>query len=798
MKISIPVFRGRAPRVSPRALAEGYAQVAQSARLLSGDLESWRERNVSLQLAKGGTVNTIHRMASRTGDMTPFWLHWLPGELAPGETNVDVALGPEPADTDVATYFTGTTMGPRYTTKFLATDPSQRGTAAVGAYPYASRSLGISPPTAPPTVTQELPVIPANSVSYYESGASNANWSTVKTGGDYANFYQVTDPAFQSGAPTSSLVAPYYALQWQSGGGALAIWNEAYRLGEANELTFSVNVDTAPDGVGAGSSEEGNGSIVILAADTGVGPRINLNFRSPGNAQYIDAAGGAAPVTIPGVTLNGNTPVKVIVTGTKQAPVTGSSVVKWKINIEIRNYATNALLGSLSDQTATVAGDVIAFIGTSGSQNNATFLFFNDVNLTTILAPDAGPAPVFTTYVYTLVNDLGWESAPSFPSEAVTVDNGIINTVTLPLQTQPNIVAARIYRASVNTTEAVYRLLAEVPAPLPYQFVDDKLSAEVQNGSVLDTVDYDVPPAGLRGLLALPGGALVGFVGNELCFSEPGEPYAWPVKYRLPTDFNIVGIAAINSIVVVLTEAFAYLAAGNLPGDYVMERLEYPQGCVSKRSVAYLSGAGVLYASPDGLFSITGSGPPRNVTEQLFTRREWQELNPASIIAAAHDDRYFAFYQKPDGTKGGFVLDFRDGGFGMIDLPDHATSVFADPLTDALYFTADDAYPTPAKTGATLLEWDAATTRRPYTWRSKLYLNPYPTAWMAAQVRAQDYDSLALRIIRDGGVLLYQKVVTGRDEFLLPAFPQYSTEIELVGTSRVQAVEIAEDMDELS
>ncbi len=797
MKISIPVFRGRAPRVSPRLLSEGYSQQADSPRLLSGDLESWRERRVSTTLAKGPIVNTIHRLASRTGDQTPFWLHWTPGELMAGETNVDVALGPEPADTDVATYFTGTVLGPRYTTKFLATDESQRGMAAVGAYPYASRQLGIAPPTAPPVIAQQLPVIEANSVSYYDSGASTANWTVVKTGGNFANFTAVTDPAFQPGAPTSSLIAPYYALQWQSGGGALAIWNEAYRLGEANELSFSVNVDTAPDGVGAGSSEEGNGSIVILAADTGVGPRINLNFRSPGNAQYVDAAGGAAPVVIPGVTLNGNTPVKVVVIGKKQAPATGSSVVIWKINIEIRNYATGALLGSLTDQTATVAGDVIAFIGTSGSQSNATFLFFNDVSLTTILAPESGPVPVFTNYVYTLVNDLGWESAPSFPSEQVTVDNGIINTVLIPVQTQPNIVAARLYRTSVNTADVTYLLIAEVPAPFPASFIDDKASSALNTGDTLTTTDYDQPPANLRGLLALPGGALVGFAGNELCFSEPGDVYAWPIKYRIPTDFSIVAIAAINSIVVVLTESFAYLAAGNNPGDYAAERLEYPQGCVSKRSVAYLSGAGVLYASPDGLFSITGSGSPRNMTEMLFTREEWQALNPASIIAEAHDDRYFGFYQRTDGTKGGFVLDFRENGFGLIDLPDHATATYSDPITDALYFTADDTYAVPTKTGRTLLEWDSAPTRRPYTWRSKLFLNPYPTSWQAAQVRAEDYADLTFSLYRNG-VLVYQRPVTSEAEFTLPPNPHRDTEIAITGTSTVRLVEIAEDMAELS
>lgn len=796
MKISIPVFRGRAPRVSARALAEGYAQRADSARLLSGDLESWRERKVTLQLPKAAPIATVHRMAATVGDTTPFWLHWRQAELAAGETNVDVAAGPQAGDSAVATYFTGTSLGPRYTTKFLATDESNRGIAAVGAFPYVSRPLGIVPPIDAPTITQELPVIAGNSVSFYESGASNANWVTTRTGGDYMNFYQITDPTFQSGAPTSSLVAPYFGLQWQAGGGAIAIWTEAYDLANANEITFSVNVDTAPDGVGAGSSEEGNGSIVLLAAETGVGPRINLNFRSPGNAQYVDAAGGAAPVTIPGVALNGNTPVKVIVTGRKQVAAADASVTTWKLDIEIRNYATNALLGSLSDQTATVAGDVIGFIGTNGSQRNSTFLFFNDVRLTTVLAPESNAVVAFTRYVYTFVNDLGWESAPSTPSAAVTVDNGIINTVTVPAFARPDVVKVRLYRAGVGTGDTNdYLLVAEITSPFsPY--VDSQRSEEI-DGDALITEEFDVPPADLRGIIALPNGALAGFISNRLCFSEPGYGYAWPNRYQIPIDATIVAIRAINSNVVALTDSFVYVASGTAPGNYAAEKLEYPQGCVSKRSAAYLSGAGVVYASPDGLFSVTGSGPPVNLTKRLFAREEWQELRPESIIATAHDDRYFAFYEKATGQKGAIVIDFREDGFGLIDLPDHATALYTDPITDTLYFTADDAYTVPTKDGSTLLEWDNGSTRRPYVWKSALFLNAYPVAFHVAQVRAADYTGLTLRVFKDGALLL-QRAITGRDPFLLPAQVHDRTEIELAGTSRVYSVEIAEDMEELT
>lgn len=98
---------------------------------------------------------------------------------------------------------------------------------------------------------------------------------------------------------------------------------------------------------------------------------------------------------------------------------------------------------------------------------------------------------------------------------------------------------------------------------------------------------------------------------------------------------------------------------------------------------------------------------------------------------------------------------------------------------------------------AVLLAWDAGTARRPYRWRSRLHLNPVPTSYQAAQVRAADYDDLTLRIFADG-VLLFERVITSDQPFVTPPLPQRGTYIELEGTSRAFLVELAEDMEELS
>ena len=137
---------------------------------------------------------------------------------------------------------------------------------------------------------------------------------------------------------------------------------------------------------------------------------------------------------------------------------------------------------------------------------------------------------------------------------------------------------------------------------------------------------------------------MVGFRRNQLCFSAQNRPHAWPVRYRLNTDTDIVGIGNIDATVVIGTQSFPYVASGNDPAAYSMAKFEVPQACVSKRSFAYLTGIGVVFASPDGLIAVSGVGQVRNLTESIFTREQWQALEPESIVAVAHDDVYHFYY----------------------------------------------------------------------------------------------------------------------------------------------------------
>ena len=169
-------------------------------------------------------------------------------------------------------------------------------------------------------------------------------------------------------------------------------------------------------------------------------------------------------------------------------------------------------------------------------------------------------------YVYTYVSTFGTvkeESAPS-PAATVTVSTSGGATVTVSgfsaaPTTGYNITHRRIYRTITGASQVVYSFVAEIPiATTSYV---DSLSV-TQLGSELQTLFWTPPPAGLKGLVAMPNGILAGFEGNQIYFSEPYYPHAWPDIYALTVDYPIVGLGVYDTTLVVLTTKFPYLISG--------------------------------------------------------------------------------------------------------------------------------------------------------------------------------------------------------------------------------------------
>lgn len=338
----------------------------------------------------------------------------------------------------------------------------------------------------------------------------------------------------------------------------------------------------------------------------------------------------------------------------------------------------------------------------------------------------------------------------------------------------------RLYR--VNTaSDSAFQFVAEI-AIATTTYTDETLSTNL--GEVLQTEDYSPPPDDLQGFRAIPNGVLVGFSPSlkVVCFCEPYQCHAWPTKYRLAVDYKPVGLEVFGSSVLIGTEGVPYVATGALPGYMTMDRTEIAQACVSRRGMVDLGNA-VAYPSPDGLM-IIGSGVAENATRQIFRRSDWRALKPESFIAAAHDGKYYAFYDT--GTEQGcLILDLATGSVDFADI-DEVTAVHVDLLTDTMYLQRGD----------DIVAWDAGANLTLMR-KGQRHDLPRPACFGVAQVKAQDYPC-TYSLYADG-VLRHTQAVTNSKPFRLPGgYRCEKVENEVSGSAgEIEMVLLAETVSEL-
>lgn len=395
-------------------------------------------------------------------------------------------------------------------------------------------------------------------------------------------------------------------------------------------------------------------------------------------------------------------------------------------------------------------------------------------------------------YVYTYVNDLGWESAPSPVSAEVERD--VLGTTTLTVFSAPpsgnyNITTRRIYKTQTGSATSFY-LLKEVPIGTATVVDNNETLGEqletttwlpapgVPTGGVTNTTESN-----LTFLTALWNGMMAGITGNSVRFCEAYAPYAWPAAYDIiPPDGKPVGLGVFGQSLLVLTTGRPLLVAGSGPDSMDQQPVEMPQGCVASRSIASM-GNGVAWASEDGLCWF-GAGGARLLTQGIMTREDWQALVPSSIIGKMYEGLYFGSYDDGSGRKGFFISPGDPQGMYFMDTG--YSAMHFDELKDQLYVLS----------GTNVQKWDAGTAMT-YRVVSKQFKQAYPHNFGAAEVIASAYP-VTFRLYADG-VLKHTQSVTSRSPFTLPSgFRAFDYQLELEGTNPIQGVAVASSMAELS
>ena len=350
------------------------------------------------------------------------------------------------------------------------------------------------------------------------------------------------------------------------------------------------------------------------------------------------------------------------------------------------------------------------------------------------VVPSGGTAATAETRVY-LAIWIGSYGEESGPGQTVTVSGNADGTWTVnglnALSIDPTYASQRtklrLYRTITSATGVDYRMVNEWNVgSIPASYVDNVSSTTLAGNAALQSLSWEPPPTGLRGLIGVAGGFLAGFIGRTVRLSVPYQPHAWPQDYQFAVEDDIVGLGTFGNTIVVCTKGRAFILFGPSPDVMSLVKMEGVQPCLSARSIVSTV-SGVMYASTDGLVLVDGSSNRGTiVSRQWVTKDEWmQRFSPRTQIAAVYQDRYLAFYTDQLGLTVGF--DDPVSGFTELQLSD-VTGVDLDVLTGQTMIIS----------GSNVYEWDGLSGQvLNYLWRSKPFLQNKPVNFGALQLRGE-------------------------------------------------------------
>jgi len=349
---------------------------------------------------------------------------------------------------------------------------------------------------------------------------------------------------------------------------------------------------------------------------------------------------------------------------------------------------------------------------------------------------DLSGATYLRTYVYTWLTAWGEESAPSPTSSQLYIKEGQTVTISgLPsafpttgsyaggvYQTAGMVL--RLYRSVTSASGSSYFKVADISLGTT-SYVDTLASNTLT--TALPSLYYDMPPSNLQGIKAIHNNMMVGFYGNTVCFCEPNQPHAWPVKYQQSLDADIVAIDNVGQTIVVLTKKNPWVMQGAVPSVMSKTRMDYTLTCTSKRGVVNM-GYGLVFPTPGGLAVYSATSGGDLLTKAVHDWDTWRvSVDPTTLVARQYNGRYFA-----TSASGSFVFERNDqiGGY-LVELSQTFTTAYYDQLAAKMYY----AY------GTNVYLWDDPT--QPYgsmDWKSKVMVTKDYINLGAARVVA-DYGS---------------------------------------------------------
>lgn len=731
--IKITNFLGIAPKVSPELLGAQFAQTAVNLNPYSGDLIPYRVSKEADNTNRGAGVKTIYPMRDPNDATINKWLSWL--------NDVDIAVPTTLDEEEQRIYYTGDGV-PKVTDYSLAV-------TGAGPYPVASYDLGLPLPTTKPS---------ASATAFTEKTTA----SVARDGNGVATIVTSAAHGLEVGSKVNISQISYrvgtYSRPSTSNVVTITFTAHGYETGALIYLVFepftSGGVKEEPTTNTYAITNTGANTFTILDTQ-------RSNLASSGDVQiglYDFNAVNAEIVTVPS-----DTSFTIASSGPKTSTIT---VTTGKVNlagvVQSRKYVytwitpwgEESIPSDPSDavyvregQTITVSGLPTAkpsgnnFVRgfrlyrtvVSSSQGTQYFLlktiYFS--NPLTFAARATNLATVKFQHPHNLaVGSKIKITSTAFggtPDTSFNVTDGTVASV--PDKYTITYTSAGTDKATTATSAGTLFWDITEPGKTTYRYYESSTFTDdfKVNGLVftLDSLYADAPDANMQGLTMAHNNILVGFVQNEVCFSDPGRPWSWPLRYRIVVEHKIVAVSAVGGSIYVLTTDYPYRIYGDTPDVMAATRFDVPMPCTSKRGVVNM-GYGVLYPSYGGIALIASDTGAVLATKSIHDRDTWVEAcDPSTIVAEFYNNKYFMSHST------GSMLFERDDQIGgvMVTTPIKFNAAYYDARYDKFYYVTADS--------GEIFEWDAdgqplLTTE----WKSKVFINKEYTNIGAARVVA--------------------------------------------------------------
>lgn len=424
------------------------------------------------------------------------------------------------------------------------------------------------------------------------------------------------------------------------------------------------------------------------------------------------------------------------------------------------------------------------------------------------------------SYIYTFVDSMGNESAPSDSSPVIDIDvsgNAVLGIVTSQPEEGFDIASIRIYRGLPlygnpddprvniqgqmtfqNAVSSEYFFVKEIPFVVGMITVEDDTPADCL-GEIAPKCCFGPPPECLENLIVTDNGTLVGSVGKKVFFSEPWRFHAWSCDLNL--DHCVEALIYSIDNIYAITNSFPYVISPEFGDEdcyccrqVTKSTIKAPISC--KRSLV-ATATGVMYASNHGLIKMDGAALNIN-TNSYLAKDNWLKYKPHEITGAYHMGMYFGF-----NSDGGFIWDVSEGAYADSYLGDAARFTELSLTPDAVFTTDEDELI--MSFDGDLFKWDESDTFMPFKWRSRLNVESGYRNYSVAKIVAKDWlrtktfpNEVTVRFYVDDKMIFARKVTCSKPFRLPRGYEGLNFQVEFEGIEEIMEFHMATSHQELT